>query len=204
MGGIFEWFDHLLQELMWRNLLERLSWVDFVTCFFVIAGIVYGIKRGLFAEFMEMLMTALALDFSVRYFDEPATSIITHFNRYQAAHPDTLYSRMVAAIDPGSVRFTIFVLVSATALILFYMVLNKLKKYIHTTLVAWVRAFGGATFGVFHFLILWSWIAFSLCLLSNNLSGQFRSETGSLTGPFIKELPHKVQKASQLPFKLLG
>lgn len=194
MSQILEWIDRLLQDFMWRSLAERFSWVDFMTCAFLVLGIIYGLKKGLFAEILETFMTALALNFSIQYFEAPAEGVNHHLTGFRAAHPDTIYSRMISPLDPGVVKFAVFLCVSVIFLLAFYWGVFKLRKVIHTTLIAWLRLLGGALLGALHFMILWSWLAFALILLPTDLAHSFHAESGSITGQFIKKLPSRIQK----------
>ena len=178
MDGFFGWADRWLQSVVWRSMLAHFQWVDWSAVIFFSLGLLYGARRGLMREIVEVLEMVFILYCVIEFFTVPETLL----NTYLVFIPNTL-TRPIAFL------LTIILVWLAVALI------DRLfQKLIRTQSPAFLRIVGGACLGAVHFLIILSLISqVALLLPWDSVVKSYRPEN-SFTGHYLARLAPRIDQ----------
>lgn len=187
MSGIFDWFDKIFQAIFVKSVMAHFEWLDWVTAVIVMVGIVYGARRGLMREIVEILEMIL-ITILVLLYQKPLAS---------------LFGIYLSFIHAASIPAVSFILLASAIWGLVIFIDGHIKKWLHAQLPVWLKTAGGALLGAVHFLIIWSFLSYGILLLplpklrKNYDSGQ------SYSGVLVKEIAPKILKIAQSPFALV-
>lgn len=187
MEWIMQHLSQLFEGLFWRSLLMRVQWVDWFTLGFVLLGIVYGSRRGLMRELVEILELILIVFLTYKYKD----SVLG----------------FVKAIVPSFTERTLeSVCFIITGLFFWFLIAfadGYLQKAVHSKSTPSLKWFGGAVVGVFHFLIIWSLISQALISVPFFSLARLYEPGNSLTGQTVNQIAPLIYQAINDPAKLL-
>ena len=185
MEWLFDLIDKIVQSAIWHNFLSRLEWVDWFTLAMILIGIIYGAKRGLIREIVEIfeLLVLILVVFFVK--GSLANYLFTKVGMAkQIAEPAAFISVMLP---------TWWVI---------HWVDHLFSKSFHTKLSGAIKVPGGILLGVVHVLILWglvSQVIFSIPIKSVQKVYQGKN---SMSGPFLVEMTPTIYTAMTQPANL--
>ena len=175
-----EWFHHFIenifQGIFWRTLLARFQWVDWFTMAFGLIGMIYGMRRGLMREIIEILELVIIIFLIFTY--SPTTTALFDTYLPQMTH---------RAIQPLG-----FILTTAFFWFAIAFIDGYLRKAVHAKMTGLVRTAGGALFGALHFIIIWSVISQALILMPMPYLTKLYEPGNSVSGEKIKNLAPKI------------
>lgn len=166
---IFNWFDQLAQSIVWKSFLGHFQWIDWLALFFVIGGVIYGIRKGLMGEVAEIVELTIVI-------------CLVHGN----------YEKLIFFLDknfgqlPSESLPVISFIVTAT-LVWFVVayIASRLKSLVHTETSTFLRMLGGALFGAVHFILLLSFLLQALYLMPLRATKKIFELGGSLSGYYL-------------------
>ncbi len=176
MDWLFGWIDKILQSYIWTSFLSRFEWVDWFTVAFILVGLIYGAKQGLFrtlAEILELIIVILAV---WAFYPQLAVQLGKLMHTRPTPWIKTAGFFMTAAVCFLAVRF----------------VDSKISKLFHTKLAAPIKILGGALLGMVYAALFWSLLSQGLTLPQIPAINKVYEQGNSLTGKKIKDLAPKI------------
>ncbi len=187
MDAILSWFDKFFQAIFVKITMAHFQWVDWVTLVFVLVGIVYGARKGMMREIVEILEMTL-ITILVLIYQKPLASL---FNIY------------LSFIHDSSIPAVSFILLAGGIWGLVIFIDGHIKKWLHAQLPVWLKIAGGALLGAVHFLIIWSFISQGILLLPVPKIRKSYDSGHSITGVLVRKLAPKMLSIAQSPFALV-
>ena len=185
MAWIIDHVSQLFQGMFWRSLLESFHWVDWFTVAFVLVGLVYGIRKGLMRELVEVLELILII-FLVYNYKE-------FFLGFLKSLFPSLSNRF---LEPA-----VFILVALAFWFLVAFLDGYLQKVEHSQVTKGIKVIGGGLTGIFHFLIIWSLISQVLMLLPARSLARSYEPGSSLSGEKVLGIAPLIQGMIRNPSK---
>lgn len=189
MEWLHSFWAKISQAIFWQNVINHIHWLDWITAAFVIFGVMYGVKKGFFREVVEILEMIIIIFLTHLYYP----ILLSFLTSY------------IPKMTPHSLAPAAFILTGLAAWFVVSFFDRPLQKWVHSKLPNFLRISGGVVGGIFHFLILWSFISQAILLMPIKTFPRLYESGHSVTGPFTKELvPAIYKRASESVMVLAG
>ncbi len=185
MEWLFEIIDKLVQSAIWKTVLSQFEWVDWFTLALVIVGILYGAKRGLIREIVEILEMLLLL------------FIVYTFKEFLSGYLFTKVGLTKQLSEPVA-----FLALTLPVWWVIHWIDHQFSKSFHTKLTGTIRVPGGMILGFAHILILWSFMSQIIIGIPIKSVQKVYQGKNSMTGPFVAQLAPTVYVAMTQPASL--
>lgn len=184
MDWFFDFLDRIIQNRIWAVLFGHFGWVDWATVIFILAGLIYGLKRGFFRAWVVTLETCVVL------------WIVFTFEKKFAG----LLNANLSFLKEGQARPTAYLALMFLSALAIMVLDDRLKNLFHTKLAGPVKYTGGVIFGVVFFILIWSMLSRLLILTPVQRLHKPYVEGGSKTGPAVAAIAPKVYHFMAAPF----
>lgn len=172
----FSWVDRFLQSFVWESILSNFKWVDWLTILVLILGLIYGIKKGLLREIVEIL--------------EAVFIIFIVFSQYKKVA--FFLGEYFSFVPQGFTPLAAFTVLTLPLWILVAFLDGRLTRLFHTKTIGPIRIIGGALLGCFHLLLLWSFISQPLLMMPFPRVRRVYEEGSSYTGDKVRKFAPRV------------
>lgn len=188
MDWLTNWFHKLAQSFIWKSILSKITWVDWGTGFFVIAGIILGLKKGLLRMAALLLELLLVIFVTLTYFKHLAGLMVV----------------LVPALPESWAAPVAYVTTGAGVWFLVALIDEAVGKWFHTQWKGPLKQIGGAVLGFIYGLMLWSLIS-QIFIIGPVPRLKKPYETGnSQTGAVVRQMALKAQLLFSRPGKLFS
>ena len=183
MEKLHQLFLKLMDEMFWRALLSHIQWVDWITFGFLLAGFVFGMRKGFLREVAELLEVGIIL--TVTFIFQPM--VLSFMTVYMPS-----FSQKTMA--PAAFILTALCVWFVTSVIDKYF-----QQWIHGKLTGFLKTAGGGIVGVVHAFLIWSFISQAVVLMPLRAARQFYESGKSITGEAVKNFAPAVFAAVSEP-----
>lgn len=178
MEGVLRWIDRFIQQLAWESLAGRVQWVDWVLVIAIVGGMVYGSRRGLMRELVEILELNGISFVTLEYYPVVAK----------------IFQNVLPASLSGLAYVTGFVLTAGAVWLTLGFVDSYLRKFFRSQLPPRLRRWGGSFLGMIHFVFVWSFISQAVLLTPIAVFQEPYSAKKSYSGEFLARLMPKIHQ----------
>lgn len=172
MDWFWSIFDKIIQNQIWNFIFGHFHFVDWVTLTFVLIGLYYGLKQGFF-RCVAVTLETIALLWVVMTFYKKIGAILLE---------------NLPFVGEGNSRPVAYLILLALSGILMVLLDGKLKSIFHTKLAGPLRPLGGAIFGVFFLLLIWSLFSQIFVIWPSAKMHKPYTDGGSRTGYQVAKL----------------
>jgi len=185
MDWIFNGINRLIQSAVWRSVLVHAQWIDWLACLFVLAGLIYGIRKG----FMSILGRILQLMVVV-------TLTLEFYGKLNA-----LVKPYLGNIPPETAKPIAFVAAGIVFWLLVGLIAKYLAKIISAQTSSLLKILGGALGGAFYGFLLLSFISQALMASSFENFKKVYDEKASYTGFALARMAPKLHRLVTRPIQ---
>ena len=181
MEWLAQGIDKIMQSQVWRFVSTHFYWVDWLTLFCGLGGLIYGMREG----FLRTLVKTAEVVF-IAY-------VTFVYREFVSSQLHIYFSFLSPKLLPAGG----FLVIALPLGIVVLLIDAQVRQIFHTTLAGPVRLIGGVVTGVFYGLFLWSFISQAL-ILTPNRSLQKAYEKGiSISGPLIKDFAPRIYRKAK-------
>ena len=187
LDRFFQWFDRLTQNAALKSFMSTFYWIDYVAFLFAVAGLIYGMKAGMMAELGEILQLSIVIFLTLAYFRKVVFFLANYF----------------PSLPHVSVAPVSFILTAVAVWFVASFIFGLLKKVMHANVSAPVRILGGALLGIFHLLLILSFMCQALLLMPTKHTKKMFEQGTSYTGYYLSNMAPQIYKIFREPMKFL-
>ncbi len=187
MDAIFSWFQDFFQAIFVKSAIARFEWLDWLTGVFILVGVVYGMRKGLMREIVEILEMILIV-------------VLVLIYHKPLLHIFDVYLSFIPHVSAPAVSF---ILLGGAVWGVVAFLDGHVRKWIQAQVPPILKAGGGALLGAVHFLLIWSFISQGILLLPVAKLRRSYDSGHSYSGPLIQKLAPKILKIVETPFTLV-
>lgn len=187
MDKIQQWISKIFDMVFWQTVLSHFQWVDWVTTAFLVMGLIYGMRKGLMRELVEILELVLILAVTLAC-QKPVTAF---FKVY-------LPSFSEKTIAPAA-----FMVTALCAWFVVSVIDKYMQKWVHAKISGFLKVAGGGILGALHFFLVWSFVSQAILLMPVRGAQTIYDAGNSTTGVYVKQLAPAVYRAVSNPGQIL-
>ncbi len=187
MEKIQQLFAKILDIVFWQTLISHFRWVDWVTVGFIVIGLLYGMRKGLMREIVEILEMILIL--AVTFACQPM--VVSFFKSY------------LSSVSEKSLAPIAFMVTALCAWFVVSVIDKYAQKWVHAKLAGFVKVAGGGALGVVHFFLIWSFVSQAILLMPIRGAHQIYDAGNSSTGTRVKSFAPAIYQAISNPGQIL-
>ncbi len=182
-----QWWDRIIQSMVWQSLFGSFQWLDWVCLVFLLFSIFYGIRKGLWKVFSDVVRVLLVIVLTLE--------LDGRLQEYLKGFLDFF--------SPGMLALITFLLCAVAFWFLVSLIIRWFRKLFAAGASTPVHVIGGMLFGLIYGFLVLSFLCQGLLISPWGKNFKVFSDGGSVTGPMLAKTAPSIHERVMEPIRPL-
>jgi uncharacterized membrane protein required for colicin V production len=178
MSFLNEWWNRIIQSVVWRSFFSELVWIDWVALVFLTVGLIYGLKKGFWKALADNIRMILVIVLTLEFDD--------YVNEFSGKYLSFIPSTAVPVIG--------FILTTFAAWLIVSFVIRIFRKMVSSAASSAIRTLGGTVFGPLYLFLMLSFLSQLVLLVPGEKLKQVYQPNGSKVGVYLAQTAPKIHE----------
>ncbi|HXV28101.1 MAG TPA: CvpA family protein [bacterium] len=188
MEWISQWFDKITESVVWKTVLSRAQWIDWLVLILLIIGLFKGAKKGFMSMLGGILQLIAVIALTLEFYPKASSFLLTYLDFLPHAWIQVIGFAIAGAILWWMVAF----------------VCEFLGKIITAQTSEQLKVFGGAIGGVAYTFFLLSFLSQGVLLSPLDSIKKVYDKNASYAGYQLAHLAPKIHQLVIHPLQTSG